>query len=128
MQASKDEDREIRTFVTVFGSNFKKVSIVSPVASGEIANAYAPFVTPSLLAQWERDPLTAPGRKSSSIWPDSIQISSVSKSGDNYRVEGSIVLLTTEDEKIGKTSALLPVHILVSRDNDRWVITTYQSP
>jgi hypothetical protein len=57
---------------------------------------YSQFVSPALLAQWQSDPENAPGRVTSSPWPERIEIIDTEKLADSkYQVKGDIIEVTS---------------------------------
>src|SRR5918992_2146126 len=70
---------EVRQVVERFGERLQRVSLLAPesVVVREVRAAYAPFVTPELLATWTSNPRSAPGREVSSPWPARIEVRSV---------------------------------------------------
>src|SRR5690606_31577422 len=94
------------------GERMKEVSLLAPdslVAAG-IREAYAPLVTPELLALWLSDPRRAPGREVSSPWPERIDVLSVEAAGEGAcRVEGEVVLMTSAEAAGGGEAARSPV-------------------
>lgn len=85
-----------------FGQRLKDVSLLAPdsIVSREMAEAYDAFVTDSLLQDWLSDPAKAPGRTTSSPWPDRIEVMSVRQSGaDLCSADGEIVWMTSAGEE-----------------------------
>ena len=53
---------------------------------------YGDYITPELLAKWQGDPQNAPGRMTSSPWPDRIEISNIERQPDgSYIANGKII-------------------------------------
>ena len=84
----------------------------------DITEHYGDYVHSELLMEWVNDPQIAPGRLTSSPWPERIEILSLEKLSKNiYRVQGKIIEVTSAstDEK--------PVTILVKKNAEgRWLI------
>ena len=92
----KTEEDEIRNLVWNFGRKLQSVSLLSPNAAQEIKEQYSDFVSSALLEQWENDTSMAPGRMTSSPWPDHIEITVATKDGSNrYVVTGFVVEVTS---------------------------------
>ena len=127
-QNTQADEAAVRAVVVQFGSNLDKVSTLSPTAGGEIAAAYGPYVSSSLLSIWQKTPAIAPGKLVSSPWPDHIDIRSVQKTDAYYHVEGTIVLMTEADKVQNSNSGSIPAHMIVSKSDNRWKISTFQSP
>lgn len=114
--------------VTDFGAQLKKVSLMAPqeVLVSTITEAYEPYVTPELLAEWMSDPASAPGRLTSSPWPERIEIASVTPSGESYIVEGEIILMTSVEETGGGNAGVQPITLVVSPYADEWRISSVE--
>ena|ERR1044072_368763 len=126
--ATPEESQQIRATVTEFGKKLQAVplSADSDTAADAIQRNYAPYVSTALLAKWKNDPSAAPGRLTSSPWPDRIEISSVSKEGEEfYKVEGNVIEMTSEEVAHGGTAGSYPIVIELGKDHDSgaWVIT-----
>jgi hypothetical protein len=124
--ASADEIA-VRDLVTEFGAHLKNVPLAAdPQMLKEIIRTeYAPYVTPELLAKWQAYPQTAPGRLTSSPWPERIDITSVTDSGVQYVVKGTIVLMTSEEVAHGGVAGTEPVTIALEKRNGTWLIVGY---
>ncbi len=88
------DEAQVRGIVTEFGTKFQNVSLEGPdeQVRAEIRTNYAPYVSDDLLQRWLDDPSIAPGRLTSSPWPDHIEITDVEKGVDgSYVVEGSVI-------------------------------------
>ncbi|QQG38245.1 MAG: hypothetical protein HYS26_01695 [Candidatus Kaiserbacteria bacterium] len=112
-----------QNLVEDFGAQLQKVSLLDPNASSTMAEAYSPYVQEALLAQWQRDPESAPGRLTSSPWPAAIVVDSMSKQGSGYVVSGRVALETSTG-----SAGQSPVVILVVKEDGRWKIAAYQEP
>jgi len=114
---------EVSTLVTSFGNYEKSISPLGPTETVEsdIQQSYGQFITNNLLQQWRADPSHAPGRLTSSPWPDHIVVDSITPQGSGYAVSGHIVMMTSTGE-----SGSVPVVMLVIRENNAWKIAAYQ--
>lgn len=113
---------DVRTTVAQFGNHLNSVSVLSPSAAEDIQKAYAPFVSPELLAAWVANPMTAPGRISSSPWPDHIEVDTVTMSEDGtYEVLGRVMLKTSTGD-----AGIIPVSLTVENRESGYVITRYE--
>lgn len=113
---------DVRTTVAQFGNQLNTVSVLSPTAPEDIRKAYASYVTPELLAAWIADPMTAPGRVTSSPWPDHIETDTVTMNEDgSYDVLGRIMLMTSTGD-----AGIIPVSLTVADVAGGFVITAYQ--
>jgi hypothetical protein len=117
---------DVRTTVTDFGSQLQKVSLLAPTAGSDIATTYAPYVDADLLAKWKADPSTAPGRQTSSPWPDHIEITNVQKSDEGaYIVSGTLVLMTSNEVEHGGNAGTAAVSLTLHNEKGQWKIVEY---
>lgn len=118
------DEEQVRNVVTEFGAHLKNV----PLASGPnilrttIEKEYSDHLTPLLLLRFLDDPAHAPGRPTSSPWPENIEIKSVQKIGDYYEVEGQVVWMTSTGE-----ADRTPVFITVANIDGTWLVAEYQT-
>lgn len=120
-------EAEIRTVVESFGARLQMVSLLAPDAASQIEQDYSEFVAPELLQGWIADPASAPGRLTSSPWPDHIEINEVQLQGpDQYLVAGVVIEVTSTEQMSGGVAALYPVQITLSNVGGNWLITTWQ--
>ena len=117
---------DVRSTVTEFGSQLQKISLLAPNAGDELGKTYAPYVDAALLAKWQADPSTAPGRETSSPWPDHIEITNVQKSDEGaYIVSGTLVLMTSNEVEHGGNAGTAPVTITLHHEKGDWKIVEY---
>ncbi|HWO07104.1 MAG TPA: hypothetical protein VNM40_00815 [Candidatus Paceibacterota bacterium] len=97
---------DARMLVENFGRELQNVSLLAQRQQLErdMQNAYGRYVAPDLLAEWLNNPQQAPGRLTSSQWPERIDIQSVEQIGEGpmYYIQGEIVEVTNEGEGIGE--------------------------
>ena len=117
---SRTPEQVVRERAEAFSLQLKHVSLLSPAAGTEITQEYGAYVTPELLAQWQTAPATAPGRQTSSPYPDRLVVQSVTPSGERYVVEGEIILESSAGEA-GRERVTLT---LENRDG-AWLIAEY---
>lgn len=118
-----DSSSSARTAVEEFGLQLQTVSLLDESASSTMASAYGSLVTSDLLQRWQQDPENAPGRLTSSPYPDRIEISAIVKQGRGYIVQGEIVMMTSTSE-----SSRTPVILQVIPQDGAWLIAVYQEP
>lgn len=121
----KSDQAAVEDLVKAFGTKLKMVSLLAPpdIVGKSMRDNYSPYVSPPLLAQWMRDPLHAPGRLTSSPWPDSIRIQGTRKlSRDAYEVWGEIVEMTSAGKPGGNAAAGQPITLTIRRFGHRWLI------
>ncbi|MDD2495444.1 MAG: hypothetical protein PHE29_09645, partial [Tissierellia bacterium] len=71
------------------------------------------------------DPRSAPGRVSSSPWPERIEITDFEKlSNEEYNVTGRIVELTSQEVTHGGIAAVRPIKLSVKKIGDKWLINS----
>ena len=122
-----NDESAARATVTAFGQHLKNVSLLSPNASSTIAQEYGSFVMPALLAVWQSDPTQAPGRQTSSPWPDRIEVLSMTPQAKSYVVQGAIILMTSEETTHGGNAGIIPVMLQVVPAGDgKWYIAAYE--
>jgi hypothetical protein len=118
------EQSAVEKAVLDFG---KKLNMVSLTASRDvlvksIEDNYAPFVSPELLEAWRQNPERAPGRMTSSPWPDRIEISKTQKDEDgSYSVGGRVIEITTT----GVTANQYSVGLKLRNRDGKWIITGF---
>jgi hypothetical protein len=127
-RAGGTDQAAVRETVEHFGSEMQQVSLLAP--AGDVRAAmeadYGSLVSPELLAQWEADPADAPGRLTSSPWPDHIDIDAVTAQADGtYVVQGSVVEMTSNEVEHGGEADEYPVTLTLANQNGAWVITAY---
>ena len=123
---SSPEAAAARATVMSFGLMEKRVSLLAPEASSTIAMNYGPSVAPPLLARWEADPPSAPGRVTSSPWPDHIVIDDIRETTEGFEITGTLVLMSSEAVARGGTYGTDPVLIDLENQNGQWLITSYE--
>ncbi len=125
---AQSAEADIRILVENFGERLQMVSLLAPDASSQIEQQYGDFVSPDLLQAWMADPSAAPGRLTSSPWPDRIEISEIQAQGpDQYLVTGMVIEITSAEEINGGVAAQYPVQITVSNVDGIWLITGWQA-
>jgi hypothetical protein len=108
--------------VEELGRRMQRVSLLAPDAAKTIRETYVGLATPGLIDQWASDPAHAPGRQTSSPYPDHIEVSDVAMNAKGAVVTGDVVESTSTGEA-GRT----PVRVEVVRDGNGWIIDHYQS-
>jgi hypothetical protein len=121
----ESERAAVTALVEDFGSRLQAVSLLAPkeAVQKSIRENYGDLVTPALLAGWLDNPAGAPGRELSSPWPDRIEILSVTKAaGDEYKVKGEIIEVTSVEKVNGGAAQRRPVTLTVKKTGERWLI------
>lgn len=122
-QTQEDRDKtEIMSVVESFGRSQQEVSVLSPQAASDIEEEYGAYVSGDLLAEWKSDPENAPGRQTSNPYPDSIDITYVTRISDGaYLVQGELVERTSDGMLGDRTS----VEMTVEKRDGQWRITSW---
>jgi hypothetical protein len=119
------QETAVRNLVSGFGGRLQKVLLTDPkeTAAGEMQKYYGDYVAPSLLEKWQADPSSAPGRLTSSPWPDRIEILAVEKqAGDAYDVTGEIIEKTSAGASGVQPAGKEEIRLSVQKIGDRWMI------
>lgn len=121
-------ERAARTVVTEFGERLQNVPLAgdADIVSAAVEEHYAPYVTEDLLTYWKENPEEAPGRATSSPWPDSIEISIVTEQGEGFVITGSVKMMTSVEETGGGAAGMVPVVIQVIPTDSGWKIAVYE--
>lgn len=115
------DEQEIIALVEQFGSKLKMVSLAnSPTEiTNNMQEHYGQFVVPELIAFWAANAEQAPGRLTSSPWPDRIDIESIEQtSHDAYKVTGRIVEVVGG----GIAAATRSIELEIKKVDGRWLI------
>jgi hypothetical protein len=123
------EEIQVKRVVSAFGLHLKNVPLTAStdILVPLLKKEYGPYVTTALLDRFVKDPTHAPGRPTSSPWPDRITVQRASKVGANYEVSGSIVWKTSTDIASGKEGVLSPVFLTLTKINGEWRISEYKT-
>ena len=124
---SNSDEASVRAVVEGFGQRLQNVALLSDSAPFQIMQEYGHYVAPELLVLWATDPFNAPGRQTSSPWPDRIEISSVlQKDANTYLVTGSVIEITSQELMSGGVAAQYPVTLKVKKIGESWLITAFE--
>ena len=125
---SDEEDKKaVVSLVEEFGHKLQQVSLLASNADLQksMNENYGGYVTPELLEKFLSDPGNAPGRLTSSPWPDRIEIASAEKTSEGlYKVEGTIVEITSSEQGTGNSAAKRPVTLEVKKAEGKWLISS----
>ncbi len=123
LHASSEDEAQIRSSIEGFGWVLQEVSLLAPDAADRMREKYAEFTSPDLLDAWIAEPTAAPGRLTSSPWPDRIEFESIQAQGSGqYLVAGSVIEITSQELGTDQFAAQYPVEITISLINGRWQI------
>lgn len=125
--ALEDQDAA-RAVVEEFGAKLQNVPVLADktLAADAMSREYGSLVAPALLTKWQNDPTQAPGRVTSSPWPDHIVITGVEReSRSRYIIEGQVVEVTNEGgalEAEPREAARRPITLAVEEQGASWRI------
>lgn len=121
----KNDETAVKKLVEDFGRQLQAVSLQAPqdILEKSMQEQYGAFVSPNLLKIWLADPLNAPGRLTSSPWPERIEIKSIEKlSETQYKVQGEVIEMTSAEKEHGGSFGKYDITLVVEKINDRWLI------
>jgi len=128
VKSSDEGDKKAVTAVVEgFGQKLQQVSLLasSEDLKKSMNENYGSYVTPELLEKFLSAPENAPGRLTSSPWPDRIEIASAVKTSEGaYKVEGTIIEITSADQGTGNAAAKRPITLEVKKTDDKWLISS----
>jgi hypothetical protein len=120
---TQSDEQKVRNVVEDFGRALQNVNLLASDVASQMDESYSSLVTQDLLNSWKDDPRSAPGRLTSSPWPDSIEIATVSKmTDDSYRVDGKIIEVTSADQE-GESANTREIALIVNRYDQTWLIS-----
>lgn len=125
IQSDEAEINEITELVQDFGRQLKMVSLLAPeeVLKETMYENYDDYVSQELIEEWLKNPESAPGKLTSSPWPERIDILSVENIGDKtYKVKGNIIDFTSVEMSDGGIAAKREITLKISSSDDKWVI------
>lgn len=124
--SSARAERNATQTITEFGAHLKDVSLLGPEASTTIAAEYGPYVEPALLAKWQADPRSAPGRTTSSPWPERIEVLDMTPQGKGFAAQAAVILMTSEEAGTEGNAGFIPVMILAMPGEGGWRIAAFE--
>lgn len=125
--AVEQEKQDVISLVKEFGNALKTVSLSAPdeIVAESIKEQYSDFISPELLAKWQSDPQSAPGRVLSSPWPDRIDVISIEDDGnDGYVVSGEIIEVTNAEQQSGVVACQITLKII--KQDNQWLISNIE--
>lgn len=120
-ETNESVEEFIVSLVEKFGNKLQNVSLLEPQTELEksMKENYGGIVSLELIEQWLKDPQKAPGRLTSSPWPDRVDITDIQKQSDNkYSVKGEIVEVTSTE-----VADRRPIQLFVEKVGEQWIIT-----
>jgi hypothetical protein len=129
------DEETVVALTETFGSRLQQVSLLdAPEAViSQMQAHYGDLVSEDLLAEWSNDPVNAPGRLTSSPWPDRIEVETIEKMGDVFGVQGTLMEVTSSEGPGGEPIAKRPVNLIFEKIDRQWKMTgltmgDYESP
>jgi hypothetical protein len=119
----------VRHLVTEFGSRLKNVSLLATedTVKNSIRENYGDLVSPALLGKWHSDVNQAPGRVTSSPWPERIDITAMEKLSDSrYLIKGEVIAMTSVELVNGGVAGRSPVTLEAEMIDSKWLITSFK--
>ncbi|MFA7310185.1 MAG: hypothetical protein WC050_04765 [Candidatus Paceibacterota bacterium] len=127
--SSQPIDPQVALTVAQFGKQLQKVPLLGSPETTRVTmeSSYGPYVTTELLSVWEANPQNAPGRLTSSPWPDRIEILSVDpQADDSYVVHGMVIEVTSNEIEHGGIAAMYPITLRLARHDAKWLIMQFE--
>ena len=124
-QTDESDKKAVENIVESFGKKLQEVSLLAPeeVLEKSMKESYGDFVTSELIEKWITDPMNAPGRLTSSPWPDRIEILAIDKlAEDRYEVKGEVIEVTSTEKTEDGIAAKRPITLAVRKIDGRWLI------
>lgn len=116
----------VRNLVLQFGSQMKQVSLQAPdsALARSFRTHYGTIVANSLIIEWVKDRTRAPGRLTSSPWPERIEIVNLArKSPRAFLVDAEIVERTSADP--AADAGRVPIRLAIWKAARQWRINDY---
>lgn len=116
----------VRSLVLDFGTRMKQVSLQAPdsALAGALRSQFGTMATPALILEWVKNPRSAPGRLTSSPWPDRVEIVNLARKSDRmFLVDAEVVERTSADA--GADAGRVPVRIGIWKGAGGWRIHDY---
>jgi hypothetical protein len=120
-------DDAARALMSDFGSKLKNVPLLGDdaVVTKAIEDNYGAYITPELLADWKANHAHAPGRLTSSPWPERLTIATMSEQGSGRVISGEVILKTSTEGE-GEVADTVPYVAQVIQTAGGWKIAAYQ--
>lgn len=116
----------VRNLVLEFGSQMKQITLQGPdsALSRSYRTHYGTIVANSLIIEWVKDRTRAPGRHTSSPWPERVEILNLArKSPRAFLVDAEIVERTSADA--AGDAGRIPIRLAVWKAARQWRINGY---
>lgn len=119
---------QVRSLVYGFGDQLRMVPLLgeAETVSKDMDTYYAFYVRPDLLTTWKSQPRTAPGRLTSSPFPDRVEIQSLALNADGTYTVNATVVSKANGTGTSTPSTETPVRIVAAQGPDGWQISSYE--
>lgn len=130
VQVSNTDEADKKAVVALvegFGNKLKQVSLLatSEDLKKSMEENYGSYVTPELLAGFLSDPGNAPGKLTSSPWPDRIEVATAEKTSEGlYKVAGTIIEVTSAEQSTADAAAKRSITLEVKKIDGKWLISS----
>ncbi|MFZ4500318.1 MAG: hypothetical protein ACOYMZ_02330 [Minisyncoccia bacterium] len=127
-QIVTEEKEAVAAAVVAFGDKMKDIALIAEqeVLSASIKKEYEDTVAPALITQWIQNPTRAPGRTTVSPWPERIEVISMEKVENYYKVVAELVEMTNAEDEKGTEFGRIPLYLTVAWVNEGWKVVEYQ--
>lgn len=116
----------VENIVKGFGEKLRMVSLTAPedVIKDSMEEHYCGFISSGLIEEWKNDTQNAPGRVTSSPWPERIEIIETKRISEyEYEVKGEIIEVATIDVNNNWIVGKQTITLSIEKENDSWLIT-----
>jgi hypothetical protein len=128
VKSSDEADKKaVAVVVEGFGQKLQQVSLVasSEDLKKSMNENYGGIVTTELLEKFLSNPENAPGRFTTSPWPDRIEIASEDKTSEGlYTVVGTIIEVASSGQGSENAAAKRPITLEVKKLDGKWLISS----
>ncbi|HOR87099.1 MAG TPA: hypothetical protein PLL98_11525 [Bacillota bacterium] len=124
-QTDEADEKSVISTVEGFGKKLQEVSLLAPkdMVEKSMKESYGDFVSQELIEKWAEEPESAPGRLTSSPWPDRIEIRTIKKlTGNAYVVNGEVIEITSKEVTGGGIAEKQQITLTLKKADDRWLI------
>lgn len=125
--SDEEDNMAVAALVESFGNKLQQVSLLAPPEDlkKNMEENYGGYLTSELLTEFLNDPDNAPGKLTSSPWPDRIEITSTEKTSEGlYEVTGTIIEVTSTEQGTENAAAKRPITLEVKKVDGEWLISS----
>lgn len=119
---------DVDRVVAGFGRAMKSVSALAPKEElgASMRAAYGEYVAPEIIGLWLESPSVAPGRQTSSPWPDRINVFSMEGDRMGFVVNGTVVEVATGSGGAEEVVGTYSVKLRLQNRGGTWLITSFE--